>query len=305
MSKINKFIEVHLKQRRENSDGNRDRKQEDGNRRMVEDANTQGHATILGENLIRGRELLYCRSCMKLQTASLRDLPMFLLPLTPSFLKWGIFSSDSRKIIALELLTVLLEKPIDDSVEVAVGFVTDCVSILRDLSPKGLHGIFEKKRYKELKKSMLGEESEDDDEEGLDADESDNDNEEEEEHMQIKDEMETNLVNLRKTKYSAIMSSVDLEEAGHKLLEIKLEPGQEMELCIMILECCRQEKNLSLILESSRAVFADNMPCLIMQQQKDESGSSDSSDSDAESASSDQSDTENDRSGRKQLEDKG
>jgi len=34
--------------RRENSDGNRDRKQEDGNRRMVEDANTQGHATILG-----------------------------------------------------------------------------------------------------------------------------------------------------------------------------------------------------------------------------------------------------------------
>ena len=104
---------------------------------------------------------------------------------------------------------------------------------------------------------MLGEESEDDDEEGLDADESDNDNEEEEEHMQIKDEMETNLVNLRKTKYSAIMSSVDFEEAGHKLLEIKLEPGQEMELCIMILECCRQEKNLSLILESSRAVFAD------------------------------------------------
>ena len=77
---------------------------------------------------------------------------------------------------------------------------------------------------------MLGEESEDDDEEGLDADESDNDNEEEEEHMQIKDEMETNLVNLRKTKYSAIMSSVDFEEAGHKLLKIKLEPGQEVSL---------------------------------------------------------------------------
>ena len=51
--------------------------------------------------------------------------------------------------------------------------------------------------------------------------------------------------------------------------------------------------------------YLKNMPCLIMQQQKDESGSSDSSDSDAESASSDQSDTENDRSGRKRPEDKG
>lgn len=46
----------------------------------------------------------------------------------------------AHEIIALELLTVLLEKPTDDSVEVAVGFVTECGSILQDLSPKGLHG---------------------------------------------------------------------------------------------------------------------------------------------------------------------
>ncbi|KAI8573157.1 hypothetical protein RHMOL_Rhmol01G0256800 [Rhododendron molle] len=38
------------------------------------------------------------------------------------------------------------------------------------------------------------------------------------------------------------MSSVDFEEAGHKLVEIKLEPGQEMELCIMLFECCCQER---------------------------------------------------------------
>ncbi|KAL5550361.1 hypothetical protein UlMin_000537 [Ulmus minor] len=37
------------------------------------------------------------------------------------------------------------------------------------------------------------------------------------------------------------MSSVDFEEAGHKLLKIKLEPGQEMELCIMLLEYCSRE----------------------------------------------------------------
>ncbi|BAT16663.1 Os12g0273980, partial [Oryza sativa Japonica Group] len=32
------------------------------------------------------------------------------------------------------------------------------------------------------------------------------------------------------------------DQAGHKLAEIKLEPAQEMELCIMLLECCSQER---------------------------------------------------------------
>ena len=70
---------------------------------------------------------------------------------------------------------------------------------------------------------------------GLDAesdddDEDDDSDEEDEEEMQIKDETETNLVNLRRTIYLTIMSSVDFEEAGHKLLKIKLEPGQEVSL---------------------------------------------------------------------------
>lgn len=46
----------------------------------------------------------------------------------------------AHEIVALELLTVLLEKPTDDSVEVAVGFVTECGSKLQDVSPRGLHG---------------------------------------------------------------------------------------------------------------------------------------------------------------------
>ncbi|KAL3006697.1 hypothetical protein AAZX31_08G292200 [Glycine max] len=314
---------------------------------------------LFAENLIRGRGL-FCRSCMKSQMASpgftdvfaalvavvntkfpevgdllLRrivlqlkraykrnDKPQLLAAV--KFIAHLVNQQAAHEIIALELLTVLLEKPTDDSVEVAVGFVTECGSILQDLSPKGLHGIFERfrgilhegeidkrvqflieglfairkakfqgypavrpeldlveqedqithevsldeeidpeisldifkpdpnfleneKRYEELKKSMLGEESEDD-EEGLDSesddddDEDDESDEEEEEQMQIKDETETNLVNLRRTIYLTIMSSVDFEEAGHKLLKIKLEPGQEMELCIMLLECCSQER---------------------------------------------------------------
>lgn len=46
----------------------------------------------------------------------------------------------AHEIIALELLSVLLENPTDDSVEVAVGFVTECGSMLQDVSPKGLDG---------------------------------------------------------------------------------------------------------------------------------------------------------------------
>ncbi|XP_062083984.1 uncharacterized protein LOC133790388 [Humulus lupulus] len=314
---------------------------------------------LFSENLIRGRGL-FCRSCMKSQMASpgftdvfaalvavvntkfrvvgdllLRrivlqlkraykrnDKPQLLAAV--KFIAHLVNQQVAHEIIALELLTVLLENPTDDSVEGAVGFVTECGSILQDLSPKGLHGIFERfrgilhegeidkrvqflieglfavrkakfqgypavrpeldlveqedqwtheisleeeidpeitldifkpdpnfleseKLYEELKKNILGEESED--EEGSDAasdgeDDEDDDesDEDEEERMEIKDETETNLVNLRRTIYLTIMSSVDFEEAGHKLLQIKLEPGQEMELCIMLLECCSQER---------------------------------------------------------------
>lgn len=80
----------------------------------------------------------------------------------------------------------------------------------------------------------MGEESEDEDASDAASDdddeeeEDDESEEEDEEEMKIKDETETNLVNLRRTIYLTIMSSVDFEEAGHKLLKIKLEPGQEV-----------------------------------------------------------------------------
>ncbi|KAL0390831.1 UNVERIFIED_CONTAM: Pre-splicing factor cwc22 [Sesamum calycinum] len=317
---------------------------------------------LFAENLIRGRGL-FCRSCMKSQMASpgftdvfaalvavvntkfpevgdllLRriilqlqraykrnDKPQLLAAV--KFIAHLVNQQVVHELIALELLTLLLEKPTDDSVEVAVGFVTECGSMLQDLSPRGLHGIFERfrgilhegeidkrvqflieglfalrkakfqgypavrpeldlveqedqlthevslldeidpeialdifkpdpqfpeneNRYEELKKQILGEESDDDADSDADADDADSDDEddeesedeEEEEQMKIKDETETNLINLRRTIYLTIMSSVDFEEAGHKLLKIKLEPGQEMELCIMLLECCSQER---------------------------------------------------------------
>lgn len=107
--------------------------------------------------------------------------------------------------------------------------------LLPDIFKSDPNFLENEKRYEDLKKNILGEESEDeedrsdagsDDEE--DEDEEDESEEEDEEQMQINDETETNLVNLRRTIYLTIMSSVDFEEAGHKLLKIKLEPGQEV-----------------------------------------------------------------------------
>jgi len=49
-------------------------------------------------------------------------------------------------------------------------------------------------------------------------------------------------VNLRRTIYLTIMSSVDFEECCHKLLKLNIREGQEMELCTMIFECCMQER---------------------------------------------------------------
>ncbi|BFI28735.1 pre-mRNA-splicing factor CWC22 [Marchantia polymorpha subsp. ruderalis] len=317
---------------------------------------------LFSENLIRGRGL-FARSCMKSQMASptfthvfaalvavvntkfpelgelllkriilqLRrafkrnDKPVLLA--AAKFIAHLVNQQVAHEILALELLTVLLENPTDDSVEVAVGFVKECGAVLQNLSSQGLHAIFERfrgilhegeidkrvqfmieglfairkakfqgfagvlpeldlveeedqithelsleddlddesyldvfkpdpnfveaeKKYEAIKRDILGDESEEDagedgdkDDDEEDSDEEDEEDEDErEQRMQIQDETETNLVNLRRTIYLTIMSSVDFEEAGHKLLKIKLEPGQEMELCIMLLECCSQER---------------------------------------------------------------
>lgn len=116
-----------------------------------------------------------------------------------------------------------------------VIFHCDCVfSVFSDIFKPDPNYMENEKRYEELKKSLLGEEEESEgDDEGSDAESDDDDDEsdeETEESMQIKDETETNLVNLRRTIYLTIMSSVDFEEAGHKLLKIHLEPGQEVSI---------------------------------------------------------------------------
>ncbi|KAI4338150.1 hypothetical protein L6164_016496 [Bauhinia variegata] len=357
---------------------------------------------LFQENLIRGRGL-FCRSCMKSQMASPRFTDVFAalvavvntkfpevgylllrrilfqfkraykrndkLPLRAvvKFIAHLVNQYVAPETVALELVTFLLAKPTEDSVEVAVGFVTDCGSILRELSPQGLYLIFvcfrgilhegeigkrvqflieglfairraefrgypavrpeldlvekedqlthqislnteidseisldifkpdpnyleNEKCYEELKKIILGEKSEDEDEEHSDADSYDDDEEEEEEQMKIKDETDTNLINLRRTIYLTIMSSKDFEEAGHKLLKIKLEPGQEMELFSINFFTCI---GLGGLTDNLRVHL--KMSSLIRQQQKPFSGFDSSSDS----KSDDESDSDRRRKRRR------
>ena len=105
-----------------------------------------------------------------------------------------------------------------------------------------------------IKREILGEDEEDEEEGDSDDDSEDESSDEEGAGgaavpggatQKIQDNTETNLINLRRTIYLTIMSALDFEEAGHKLMKIQLAPGQEVEITTMIIECCSQEKSFS------------------------------------------------------------
>ncbi|XP_065892997.1 pre-mRNA-splicing factor CWC22 homolog [Dysidea avara] len=51
-----------------------------------------------------------------------------------------------HELTALEILTLLLENPTDDSVEVAIGFLKECGLKLSEVAPKGMHGVYDSLR---------------------------------------------------------------------------------------------------------------------------------------------------------------
>ena len=323
---------------------------------------------LFGENLIRGKGL-YCRSIMKAQAASIPFTPIYasltaiINTKIPSigelllsrliiqfrkayrrndkavclsstvFIAHLVNQQVAHEIVALQILSLLLQNPTDDSVEVAVGFMRHIGAFLAEQSPKANTGVFERfravlhegaidkrvqymievlfqvrkdgykdnpiippdldlveedeaithylslddeldgqeslgvfkfdekyeeneEKYAQIKAGILGEGSDDESEEG--SDESDDDDSEpgmkssalflmvdQKKQIEIQDETNTNIVNLRRTIYLTIMSSVDYEECCHKLMKIDLQEGQEMELVNMIIECCSQERTFS------------------------------------------------------------
>jgi pre-mRNA-splicing factor CWC22 len=121
---------------------------------------------LLSENLIRGRGL-FCKSLMKAQAASLPFTPVYaclvavvntkfpqigqlllmrlihqfrraykrsdkaILVAVVKFIGQLVNFRVANEILALQLLTLLLEKPTDDSVEVAVGFMREVGAFLQ------------------------------------------------------------------------------------------------------------------------------------------------------------------------------
>ena len=77
---------------------------------------------------------------------------------------------------------------------------------------------------------------------GSDSSSDEEDEEEESKKEKIVDATETNLISLRRTIYLTIQSALDFEEAVHKLLKLNIKPGQEMEMCHMIIDCCAQQR---------------------------------------------------------------
>lgn len=104
-------------------------------------------------------------------------------------------------------------------------------------------------KYAEMRREILGEDSDEEDGDDSDAEDSVSEAEDEpstaaasNEPMAIKDMTNVELVSLRKTIYLTIMSSMSVDEAAHKLLRVQVPEGKEIEIVNMIVECCSQEK---------------------------------------------------------------
>ncbi|CAG7960196.1 unnamed protein product [Penicillium nalgiovense] len=311
---------------------------------------------LFAENLVRGRGL-FCRSIMKAQAASLPFTPIYAamaaivntkLPQVGDLLltrliiqfrkafkrndKAVCISSTTfiahlcnqqvaHEMLAAQILLLLLHKPTDDSVEIAVGLTREVGHHLEEMNAPIALAVFDQFRnilheadidkrvqymievlfqvrkdrykdnpsikeeldlveeedqithraglddeletqdtlnifkydaeweeheeaYRKLKAEILGEESDEEDEERSDESEEE-ESDTEEVQMDIKDQSNTDLVNLRRTIYLTIMSSIDFEECCHKLMKINLPAGLEHELPSMIIECCSQERTYS------------------------------------------------------------
>ncbi|KAJ2615536.1 pre-mRNA-splicing factor cwc22 [Coemansia sp. RSA 1804] len=352
----------------------------------INKVNTSNIKEILIElfpaNLIRGRGL-FCRSVIKAQSLSRPFTPVYAalvavintkLPIVGELLLTRLvlqfrraFGRDDKdkclsaimfiahltnqrvahEVLALQILTLLLENPTDDSVEIAVSFMREIGALLAEIVPRVLNAVFDtfrsilhdadidkrvqymievlfqyrrdgfkdnpvipdgldlveveeqivhevaldnddldgqdelnvfrrddnfednERKYDDIKREILGDgddsEVSEEDSGGESGSESDTESGSESgaegiegkveggavltksgletpATQRIHDLTETEMVNLRRTIYLAIMSSLSFEEAAHKLLKIEIRPGEEQELCNMVIECCSQER---------------------------------------------------------------
>jgi pre-mRNA-splicing factor CWC22 len=98
------------------------------------------------------------------------------------------------------------------------------------------------KAYARLRDEILGNVEGSDEEDMADDESEESEEDEETKRIEIKDQSNMDLVNLRKTIYLNIKGSGGFEEAVHKLMRVDLPPGKEKELPQMIIEGASQER---------------------------------------------------------------
>uniref|UniRef100_A0A4W3J555 Pre-mRNA-splicing factor CWC22 homolog n=1 Tax=Callorhinchus milii TaxID=7868 RepID=A0A4W3J555_CALMI len=172
----------------------------------------------------------------------------------------------AHEVLSLEMLTLLLERPTDDSVEVAIAFLKECGMKLTEVSPRGINAIFERlrnilhesqidKRVQYMIEVMFAIRKDGFKDhpiitEGLDLVEE----EDQFTHMlPLEDEYSPeDLLNIFKMdpdfldneqKYKDLKKgNLDFEECAHKLLKMEFPESETKELCNMILDCCAQQR---------------------------------------------------------------
>ena len=88
---------------------------------------------------------LTCSRLLFRLVCDVRDVQLVCMACT-KFLGHLVNQQVLHELVALQLVFLLLEKPTDDSVEVACDFIKECGLILSELTPQGIHGIFERFR---------------------------------------------------------------------------------------------------------------------------------------------------------------
>jgi pre-mRNA-splicing factor CWC22 len=118
----------------------------------------------------------------------------------------------------------------------------ESLNIFKALPPEQF--VAEEAKWKQVSAEILG--LEDDD---ADSDSSDDSDDEEEARQadqkaqeKIVDFTEQDLINLRRSIYLVIMSSLHHEECVHKILKLNIADGQEKEVCTMLIDCCAMER---------------------------------------------------------------
>uniref|UniRef100_A0A914NWB5 MI domain-containing protein n=1 Tax=Meloidogyne incognita TaxID=6306 RepID=A0A914NWB5_MELIC len=102
--------------------------------------------------------------------------------------------------------------------------------------------------YDDIRKEIIGDADDEGGDGGDNDEEADDENEEEKRAAEttagvvILDMTEQDIVAFRRNVYLTIQSSLDFQEAAHKLIKYELKPQLENELCHMIVDCCAQQR---------------------------------------------------------------